>query len=135
LRRATLADIPAILEINNHEILHSTINYDFIPKTVQEQQEWFHEKTKAGFPFIVAVSEEKVVGFASYGSFRPKPGYRFTVEHSLYLGDKYHGKNIGPLLPQELSQLVKVKEYHMLVGGIDSSNQANHLFHEKLDFT
>lgn len=95
MRRATLADIPAILEINNHEILHSTINYDFIPKTVQEQQEWFHEKTKAGFPFIVAVSEEKVVGFASYGSFRPKPGYRFTVEHSLYLGDKYHGKILG----------------------------------------
>jgi len=81
------------------------------------------KKTKAGFPFIVAVSEEKVVGFASYGSFRPKPGYRSTVERSVYLGDKYHGKNIGPLLPQELSRLVKVKGYHTLIGGIDSSTK------------
>lgn len=104
-------------------MLHSIINYDFVPKTVQEQQEWFKEKTKAGFPVIVAVSEEKIVGFASYGGFQPKPGYQFTVERSVNLGDKYHGKNIRPLLPQELSRLFKVKGYHTLIGGIDSSTK------------
>lgn len=134
LRQAMHADLGEILEIINHEIINSTINYDFIPKSLVEQFEWFDQKTKAGFPVLVAIIQEQVAGFATYGTFRPKPGYRFTVEHSVYLGEKFRGKGIGTLLLKELIQLAKETGMHTMVGGIDSSNLGSYQFHERLGF-
>ncbi|MFC3879167.1 GNAT family N-acetyltransferase [Algoriphagus namhaensis] len=134
IRPANSSDLKDILDINNHEILHSTINYDFVPKTLQEQNLWFEEKVKQGFPVLVALTEQKVVGFATYGTFRPKPGYRFTVEHSVYLEQNHRGKGIGTALLQELINLAKKAGIHVMVGGIDSSNYGSYLFHQKLGF-
>jgi len=134
IRAAQQEDLPEILEINNHEILTSTINYDFVPKTIQEQREWFEQKISSGFPILVATLAGKVTGFATYGTFRPKPGYRFTVEHSVYIGSSFRGKGIGKLILTELIQIAKNSGYHTLVGGIDSSNEGSYLFHQKLGF-
>jgi phosphinothricin acetyltransferase len=134
LRKAEVADLEEILKINNHEILHSTINYDFEAKTLKEQTEWFNQKNLAGFPVLVAVSDGKISGFATYGTFRPKPGYRFTVEHSVYLGENFRGKGIGTLLLKELITIAKESGIHTMIGGIDSSNKGSYLFHQKLGF-
>ena len=134
LRAARESDLPAILEINNHEILHSTVNYDFDPKTLDWQLDWFNQKNKAGFPVLVAEEKGKVVGFATYGTFRPKPGYRFTVEHSVYLSTGGRGKGIGKLLMQELIQIAKSSGFHTMIGGIDGSNEHSCRFHESLGF-
>lgn len=134
IRPANSSDLKEILDINNHEILHSTINYDFVPKTLQEQTFWFEQKVKHGFPVLVALIEQKVVGFATYGTFRPKPGYRFTVEHSVYLEQNHRGKGIGTALLQELIHHAKKAGIHVMVGGIDSSNHRSYLFHQKLGF-
>jgi len=134
IRPAGHSDLQEILAINNFEILNSTINYDFVPKSIHEQTDWFEGKQKAGFPIIVATSAEKVVGFATYGSFRPKPGYRFTVEHSVYLATDFRGQGIGTKLLLELIQIAKQSGYHAMVGGIDSSNEGSYLFHQKLGF-
>lgn len=134
IRPAIFEDLQEILEINNHEILTSTINYDFVPKTIQEQIQWFDQKKNAGFPILVACSNDKVAGFATFGTFRPKPGYRFTVEHSVYIGSTYRGQGIGRKLLSELIQIAKMSGYHTLVGGIDSLNEGSYLFHQKLGF-
>jgi L-amino acid N-acyltransferase YncA len=134
IRPARHSDLQEILAINNFEILNSTINYDFVPKSIHEQTDWFEEKRKAGFPIIVATSAEKVVGFATYGSFRPKPGYRFTVEHSVYLASDFRDQGIGTKLLLELIQIAKQSGYHTMVGGVDSSNEGSYLFHQKLGF-
>ena len=57
IRAARESDLPAILEINNHEILHSTVNYDFDPKTLDWQLDWFNQKNKAGFPVLFVPSQ------------------------------------------------------------------------------
>lgn len=134
IRFATENDLDAILEINNFEILHSTVNYDYNPKTKEFQENWFQEKFKAGFPVIVASIDKDVLGFATYGSFRPKPAYQFTIEHSIYLHHKARGKGVGKQLMQELILLAKKKGYHAMVGGIDSSNLKSLEFHKKLGF-
>lgn len=134
VRQAVPSDIQEILAINNHEIINSTINYDFVPKTIQEQIEWFEQKKKAGYPILVGIKEGKLAGFATYGTFRPKPGYRFTVEHSVYIGAPFRGQGIGKILLTELIKLAKAQGYHTLVGGIDSSNEGSVLFHQKLGF-
>jgi L-amino acid N-acyltransferase len=134
IRLAEQSDLQQILDINNHEILNSTINYDFEPKTIQEQILWFEEKQKIGHPILVAISADKVAGFATYGSFRPKAGYRFTVEHSVYLSSDFRGQGIGTLLLTELIKMAKQAGYHTMVGGIDSSNERSILFHQKIGF-
>jgi L-amino acid N-acyltransferase YncA len=134
IRPARHSDLQEILAINNFEILNSTINYDFVPKSIKVQTDWFEGKQKAGFPIIVATSAEKVVGFATYGSFRPKPGYRFTIEHSVYLASDFRGQGTGTKLLLELIQIAKQSGYHTMVGGIDSSNEGSYLFHQKLGF-
>ncbi len=134
IRPAKEGDVPAILEINNQEILHSTVNYDYEPKTLEWQLDWFEQKMNDGFPVLVAESDGKVLGFATYGIFRPKPGYRFTVEHSVYLAKESRGKGIGKLLMVDLIQVAKTSGYHTMIGGVDGSNEQSFRFHEKLGF-
>jgi phosphinothricin acetyltransferase len=134
IRPTRKSDVAAILEINNYEIVNSTVNYDFEPKTLDWQLEWFDQKMKAGFPVLVAEGAGKVLGFATYGTFRPKPGYSFTVEHSVYISLAARGKGIGKLLMINLIQLAKNAGYHTMVGGIDGSNDYSYRFHEKLGF-
>lgn len=83
---------------------------------------------------LVADLDGEVAGFATYGTFRPKPGYRFTVEHSVYLGESFRGKGIGTLLLTELIKIAKEAGVHTMIGGIDSSNEGSYLFHQKLGF-
>lgn len=134
IRSATEKDLGDILEINNHEILHSTVNYDYDPKTLEFQKSWFQEKIEKGFPIIVVTVDQKVMGFATYGTFRPKPAYKFTVEHSIYLHHKARGKGVGKQLMHELIRLAKKDGYHLMVGGIDSTNLDSLEFHKRLGF-
>ena len=134
LRPATLNDVPGILAIMNHNILHSTAVYDYDPKNVQEIEAWFQEKQEAGWPVIVADENGSVVGYGTYGTFRYKQGYRFTVEHSVYVAESYAGKGIGKLLLSELITIAKASGYHTMIGGIDAQNTASIAFHKKFGF-
>ncbi|MEN2281912.1 N-acetyltransferase family protein [Algoriphagus sp. SE2] len=134
IRLATEKDLNAILEINNYEILHSTINYDYSPKTIAFQKNWFREKTEKGLPVIVLSVDKQVLGFATYGTFRPKPAYQYTIEHSIYLHQHARGKGFGKQLMIELIRLAKKNGYHLMVGGIDSNNLDSLEFHKRLGF-
>ncbi|MDF2156921.1 GNAT family N-acetyltransferase [Algoriphagus sp. CAU 1675] len=134
IRPAEKKDMPEILEINNFEILNSTVNYDYTPKSLEEQTHWFEQKQQAGFPILVAESDGKIHGFATYGTFRSKPGYRFTVEHSVYISNGLRGKGIGKMLMENLIEIARKEGYHTMVGGIDGSNESSYHFHMKLGF-
>jgi L-amino acid N-acyltransferase YncA len=134
IRPAEAKDLPAILEIVNYNILNSTAVYDYDPKSLADMQVWFDEKQQANWPIVVAEIEGKVAGYASYGPFRFKQGYRFTIEHSVYVNEKHNGKGIGKLLLTELITLAKTKGYHTMIGGIDADNKGSIEFHKKFGF-
>ena len=79
----------AVLAIFNDAILHSTALYEDDPRTMDVIRAWFDAKARGGFPIVAAEADDgTLLGFATYGTFRDRPGYRFTVEHSeagLYL--------------------------------------------------
>ena len=135
IRPATELDVQSILEIVNHAILHTTSNYNYEPQTLEVQREWFRQKQLHDFPVIVAELENEVVGFGAYGTFREKVGYRFTVEHSVYVKDALIGKGIGKLLLTELIRLGKEQGVHVMVGAIDAENTDSIAFHRKFGFT
>lgn len=85
-------------------------------------------------PVIIAVDEDKILGFATYGIFRPKIAYRFSVEHSIYLTPDARGKGVGTRLLQELIQIAKTGGYHTMIAGVDTSNAVSYAFHKNLGF-
>jgi phosphinothricin acetyltransferase len=96
--------------------------------------QWFEDKLAKKFPVIVADYNGVAVGFGSYGTFREKIGYQYTVEHSVYVAEAFIGKGIGKLLLSHLIQLAKDEGYHTMIGGIDAANTGSIAFHKKLGF-
>ena len=134
LRPATLNDLPAVLEIVNYEILNTTAIWDYDIRTLEQQIEILNEKQNKNFPFLVAEKEGKIAGFGTYGTFRHKIGYRFTVEHSVYVHKNFHGNGIGATLLNELIEIAKTQKLHTMIGVIDSENHGSISFHQKMGF-
>ena len=127
-------DTQAILDIVNHNILHSTSLYDYNIRSYEQQKTILEEKINKNFPVIVAELDGIVVGFGMYSEFRFREAYQFTVEHSVYVNEDFQSKGIGKQLLQELINLARKQKFHTMIGVIDSENQSSVVFHEKFGF-
>lgn len=71
----------AILEIFNEAIVSSTALYDYKPRLPESMVAWFKAKAVARYPVIGAERENgELLGFASYGTFRAWPAYKYSIE-------------------------------------------------------
>ncbi|WP_291133216.1 GNAT family N-acetyltransferase [Flavobacterium sp. UBA7682] len=127
-------DTQPIVDILNYNILNSTALYDYHPRTLEQQIAIFEDKLKKGFPVIVATIDKKVIGFGYYSEFRFRDAYRFTVEHSVYVANDFHGKGIGKVIMTNLITLAKTQKLHTMIAVIDSENQSSVTFHEQFGF-
>jgi L-amino acid N-acyltransferase len=125
----------AILEIFNDAILNSTALYEYKPRTMQTMETWFAAKAAGGFPVIAAIGDDGAfLGFASYGTFRAFPAFKYSVEHSVYVNSKHRGRGVGKTLLNEIIRLAQQNQLHVLVGGIDADNKASIALHMQLGF-
>ncbi len=125
----------AILAILNDAIVNSTALYDYRPRTPEMMSAWFDAKRRGDFPVIGVISDDgELMGFASYGTFRAWPAYKYTVEHSLYVAQPYRGRGLGKLLLQQTIERAEAQGYHVLVAGIDSTNAVSIALHERFGF-
>lgn len=130
------AHATAILDIFNEAIVNSTALYDYHPRPPESMIAWFKSKAAGRFPVIGAVDEAgTLLGFASYGSFRAWPAYKYTVEHSVYVHHAQRGRGIGGALLHALVAAAREREVHVMVGGIDAANATSIALHERLGFT
>jgi phosphinothricin acetyltransferase len=127
-------DLPMILDIINHYIKHSTAIYDYEPRTLADQQAIMDDKLSKGFPILVAMLEDCIVGFGYFSEFRFKQGYKHAVEHSVYIAPNHVGQGIGKQLLQALIYLAKEKNLQTMIGVIDAENSSSIHFHEQLGF-
>jgi phosphinothricin acetyltransferase len=125
----------AILEILNEAITSSTALYDYRPRPASSMAGWFEAKRAGGFPVWGALDEAgTLLGFASYGTFRAWPAYKYSAEHSVYVAPAQQRRGVGKRLMQRLIQSATEQELHTLIGGIDASNATSIAFHQKLGF-
>lgn len=126
---------PAILEILNEQIRTSTAVYEYRPRAPDSMIAWFKAKEARAFPVIGVEDEAGVLmGFASYGVFRERPAYKYTVEHSVYIHQDHRGKGLGLALMERLIDAARGQDLHVMIGGIDATNTASIAMHEKLGF-
>ena len=113
---------------------YTTSNYDFEVHDLDYIVNWYELKCRDQMPVIVAEHERNVIGFGTYGQFRPKEGYKYSVEHSVYIQKDHQGKGIGILLLHELISTAKKEGYHSMIAGIDALNAISINMHNKVGF-
>jgi phosphinothricin acetyltransferase len=113
----------------------STALFDYQPRTPAMMLAWFEAKAEGGFPVLgVEGTDGRLLGFASYGTFRAWPAYQYSVEHSVYVHKDHRGKGIGRRLMQALIEVAGQQNYHLLIGCIEASNVGSIALHESLGF-
>jgi phosphinothricin acetyltransferase len=134
IRDARTGDLPATLAIYNHAVVHTTASYDYQPRSVERHEAWFAAKQESGLPVLVAKREGQVAGYASYGPFRAWDGYRFTVEHSVYVDEAHRRRGIASALMRQLLERAQGQGLHLMVAGIDAGNAGSLELHRRLGF-
>lgn len=125
-----------ILDIFNEAIANSVALYDYQLRTMADMDIWFAAKRLRHYPVIGALSDTgELMGFASYGQFRERPAYKYSVEHSVYVDTRFRGQGVGRVLLREIIAAAESQQYHVMVGGIDASNTVSIRLHEKAGFT
>lgn len=128
-------DIHAIEAILNHVIATSTALYDYEQRPLAQVIDWAHHKLAAGLPLRGAFDKNgQLLGFATYGPFRPQPAYKYTVEHSIYVKHGHHGQGIATALMTDILEKAEIDQYHVVVGCIDADNHASIALHKKFGF-
>lgn len=124
-----------ILAILNEAIANSTALYDYKPRTPESMVTWFATKRANGFP-VIGLEDDggKLLGFASYGTFRAFPAYKYTVEHSVYVEKGSRGRGLGRALLEAIVAQAEERGMHVVVGAIDLDNSASMELHKRLGF-
>jgi L-amino acid N-acyltransferase len=125
----------AILDIYNDAIANTTAVYEYELFRPEKIHTWFADKQVGKYPVIGAVDGSGVLlGFASYGVFRARPAYKYSVEHSVYVHKDHRGKGIGRELLKRIIDAAREQNYHVMIGGIDAENDASIALHKQLGF-
>jgi L-amino acid N-acyltransferase YncA len=134
IRPAIEDDLPGILAIYNDVIATSTAVYADDPVPLDERRSWFAGRCAQGYPILVAIEDDAIVGFASFGDFRAWPGYRFTVEHSVHVRRDRRGLGVGHSLVASLIPIATALGKHVMIAGVDAANVGSIRFHARLGF-
>lgn len=133
LRPANLDDLPAINDIYNHYVRHSTCTYQEAEETPASRRAWF-ERHGPAHPVIVAVADGQVVGWGSLSPYHARSAYRFTAENSVYVRHDSLRCGIGTALLTELINHARRLGYHSIIAGIDSNQPGSIAAHQRIGF-
>ncbi len=123
IRPATEADLPFITDIYEHAVRHGTATFELTPPDLAEMTRRFRALMDGGFPYLVALLDGSLAGYAYAGPYRPRPAYRFTVENSIYLKPAIHRHGVGLRLMQVLLGECEKRGYRQMIAVIgDSAN-------------
>lgn len=139
LRHAEERDLVGILDIYNQAVLTSTAIWNDTPTDLPNRHAWLADRISKRYPVMVVVEEDadlgdKVLGYASFGDFRPFEGYRISVEHSVYVLEEARGRGIGRQLLAALFEPARALGKKVMIGGITAGNTASIVLHERLGF-
>ena len=135
IRPATEADLPFVTKIYAHAVLHGTATFELTPPDLAEMTRRYRVLMDGAFPYLVAVLDGIVVGYAYAGAYRPRPAYRFTVENSIYLDPAIHRRGIGMKLMRRLIDDCETRRYRQMIAVIgDSANAGSIGLHSACGF-
>jgi L-amino acid N-acyltransferase YncA len=134
IRDARDADLDAILEIHNRAIRESLAIWTEEEADRAERERWFADHEAVGHPVLVAEIDGAVAGYAAYGPWRSKTGYRHTVENSVYVHDDFQRRGVGKALMAELIERARAAGIHVMIAAIEAGNAGSIEMHRRFGF-
>ena len=136
IRPAQPADLSAITDIYRDAVLNGTATYEIDPPSLDEMTSRFHAITSSGFPYVVAVQGDAVIGYAYASYFRARPAYWWTVEDSIYIAPEAKGKGLGKVLLERLIADCAALGFRQFIAVIGDGHpgSASVRLHSKLGF-
>jgi phosphinothricin acetyltransferase len=135
IRNAIATDLPALLEIYNHYVVHTAITFDLEPSTLEQRRVWFDQFGTTGRHRLLVCEEgDAIVGYACSHSFRVKKAYDTTVEPSVYCAPGSAGRGIGSQLYGALFAALIGEDIHSYVAGVTLPNPASVALHLRFGF-
>jgi L-amino acid N-acyltransferase YncA len=134
VRPSTEADLGHITAIYGHFVETTTATFESVAPDESEMARRRKAVLDRGLPYLVAELEGYVVGFCYASQFRPRDGYRFTVEDSIYVRPDCTGHRIGSMLLGQLVLDCMLEGCHSMVACICGDNPASTALHRSLDF-
>ena len=135
IRSSFESDIPAITAIYAHHVLKNTGTFETEAPTELEMSTRRADVLSKGLPYLVAVDNGQVLGFAYGNWFKPRPAYRYSVEDSVYLAPDQHNKGLGRAMLAELlarCEAAGIRKMMAIIG--DSANAGSVGVHLALGF-
>ena len=136
LRDAAFDDVPAITAIYTESVAHGTASWEYEPPNMHEMQSRMQKVIEAGYPYIVAEVDGEVLGYSYASTYRPRIGYRFVCEDSVYVDRSLQGRGIGKKLLGEVIRRCAAQGLKQMIAVIgDSENHASIGLHKSLGFS
>ena len=140
IRMATVADAAALREIYLPYVRTTAVTFELEDPTLEDFTERVR-KTLERYPYIVAVEDGEIVGYAYASAFRPRAAYLHSIETSIYMRMDYRGKGVGRRLYETLAKLLVLQNVFNMEACIAHCDPADEyvpatsrLFHERLGF-
>lgn len=133
IRDARPGDAGRIVEIYNHYVLHSTVTFDTEPKTPEDRVAWLQARSQR-HPVLVAVVEDRVLGWGSLSPWHERPAYDHSVEVSAYVAPDARGQGIGSALMRCLIERATGLGHHALISQIVAGNDASLALGERFGY-
>lgn len=133
LRPARLDDAEAIRQIYNVEVTTSTVTFDIVPRTLDDQRRYLTDRSGA-HAVIVAEDDGEVVGYGALSPWRAKAAYSTSVEDSVYVHHRHQGRGIGKTLLAELARVGTAHGFHAVFARIVGGHEASIRVHQALGF-
>lgn len=127
-------DFAHVLAVWNPVIRDTTISFSDSEISDLELAEMVALRREKGHEFLVAVLENAVLGFATYGQFRPHSGYRRTVEHTVILAPEARGRGVGRALMGAIEDHARSAGHHTIYAGVSGENAAGIAFHAAVGY-
>jgi L-amino acid N-acyltransferase YncA/predicted O-methyltransferase YrrM len=134
IRDAVEADLPAIVEIYNATVPTRIVTAELEPTTVEARLPWFREHSSERYPFWVAESEGRVIGWLDFKSFLPRCAYRGTAEISVYVDKEFRHRGVGQQLLEQAIARAPSLGITALVGLIFGHNEPSLKLFQRLGF-
>lgn len=142
IRVATEEDAESIQRIYAPYVENTAVTFEYDVPSVDEFRRRIANTLKE-YPYLVAVEQERMVGYAYASSFHARAAYKHTAEVSIYLDEKWHKKGIGRQLYQELENRLMRQNVFVLYACVTTTERsddenltdASICFHKKMGYT
>lgn len=133
VRRANLADAEDLCRIYNREVEETTVTLDLLPRSLTDQRRYLADRS-GGLMVVVAEDDTGVIGFGSISFYRDRPGYRTSVEDSIYVDRGNIGRGVGSALLAELVDLAVNHGFHAMFARVVGPQEASVQLHRRHGF-